>query len=99
MQIRKEDERRAVLILGCMSADGFLQQKCLNELAGYTNSLLFLLIRLNDWVKEIRGDAYKLSIQRIKVSDARELLMALPVLEKLKNTYRKERDDYYIRIN
>ncbi len=92
-QIRKEDERRAVLILGCMSADGFLRQKCLNELAGYTNSLPFLLIRLNDWVKEIRGDAYKLSIQRINVSDARELLMALPVLEKLKNTYRKERDD------
>lgn len=94
MRIRKEDEKRAVLILGCMSANGYLRQKCLKELISYKDSFPFLLLRLNDWVKEIRADAFDLSLRRMDQAQAGELLLALPVIEKLRESYRKDNEDF-----
>lgn len=94
MRIKNEDEKRAVLILGCMSANGYLRQKCLRELVYYKDSFPFLLLRLNDWVKEVRADAFDLSLQRMQQAQAGELLLALPVIEKLRESYRKEDEDF-----
>lgn len=96
MCIKDEDEKKAVLILGSMSANGYLRQKCLKELAQYKDSLPFLLLRLNDWVKEIRTDAFHCSMQRMEQAQVGELLLALPVMEKLKNSYRKDMKSYQI---
>lgn len=96
MGIRDEERKRAVLIPGCMSSDGHLRQKCLKELANYKNSLPFLLLRLNDWVKEIRVDAFEFSVQRMQRADVEELLLALPVIEKIRNSNRKNNEDFAV---
>lgn len=94
LRIQQEEERRAVLIAACMSADGYLRQKCLKELVYYRNSLPYLLLRLNDWVKEIRLDAFQLSMQRFHQAELEELLWSLPVVDKLRMSYRKETEDF-----
>lgn len=99
MGIRDEERKRAVLIPGCMSSDGHLRQKCLKELANYKNSLPFLLLRLNDWVKEIRVDAFEFSVQRMQRADVEELLLALPVIEKIRNSNRKNNEDFAVITN
>ena len=93
-KIKDEKEKRQLWILGSMNADGHVRQRCLMNLAEYENSLPFLLLRLNDWVREIRSDAYFLTEKRIDCAQTEELLLALPVFEKLSNSKRKGSEMY-----
>ncbi|WP_321021584.1 hypothetical protein [Enterocloster bolteae] len=43
-----------ILALGSFHPNGYYRQACLEEMAGYPGALPFLVLRLNDWVGEVR---------------------------------------------
>lgn len=86
-----EDKRR-LLILCTIDSDGYVRQDGVNYLSELKGSLPFLLLRLNDWVDEIKDAAYLASKKRINEADLEELVYSLPVLDKVKNSYRRREE-------
>lgn len=84
------EQYTAILGLGTFHANGYFRQMCMEELAKYSNALPFLAIRLNDWVSEIRQCAYQLTVKRLRVSSIQELFSAMPMLDKVKNSRRRD---------
>ena len=82
----------SVLKLGTFHEDGYCRQNCMKELSGHTGTLLFFMLRMNDWVKEIRELAYVYAKERLAVCDMHELISAMPILYKLKNSGRRTRE-------
>lgn len=80
----------AVLKLGTFHADGYCRQRCMEELCGYADTLPFFMLRMNDWVEEIREKAFELACGRLEVCDIYELSSAMPMLEKLRNSRRRK---------
>lgn len=84
------EQYTAILGLGTFHSNGYFRQMCMEELAQHFNSLPFLVIRLNDWVSEIRQCAYQLTVKRLCVSSIQELFSAMPMLDKVKNSKRRD---------
>lgn len=84
------EQYTAILGLGTFHSNGYFRQMCMEELAQYSNTLLFLVIRLNDWVSEIRQCAYQLTVKRICAGSIQELFSAMPMLDKVKNSGRRD---------
>ena len=80
----------AVLKLGTFHANGYYRQKCIEALDDGTQTLCYFVLRLNDWVKEIREAAYTSTCSRLKTCDAQELFQAFPMCEKVKNCGRRK---------
>lgn len=94
MKLQDEEARRMILILCSMHSDGYVRQESIQKLIQYKNSLPFLLMRLNDWVKQVRESAFITAMERISKGNTEELLFALPVFEKLDHSYRKDKEAY-----
>lgn len=92
--IREEEQYVAILCLGTSHSNGYFRQSCMEELAQYEGSLLFLVMRLNDWVEEIRNCAYELVMYRIKTCDLKELFYAMPMLDKVRNSRRRDTSQF-----
>lgn len=84
----------ATMKLGTFSSNGYYRQECMERLRDMEGSLPFLILRMNDWVTQIREKAYELSQKRLKKCGLYELFQAFPSLEKVKNARR--RDGAYI---
>lgn len=92
----------SVLCMGTFHANGYYRQMCLEALrrCGLTlpsrayglelSPLPFYLLRINDWVPEIRETAQKLAMEEISHCNADNLLLVLPALEKVRNSHRRE---------
>lgn len=70
-----QEQYVAILCMGTFHSNGYFRQSCMEELAQYEESLPFLVIRLNDWVEEIRNSAYDLVMYRIKTCGIKELFI------------------------
>lgn len=72
-----------VLRLGTFHPNGYFREKCVKELQYDKGSLIFIILRLNDWVPEVRRVASKacLEIPAIQYS---EVIPCLLYLEKLR---------------
>ena len=85
-----DEQYQAVLKLGTFHADGYCRQICITELSAYEDSLPFFIFRMNDWVKAIREKAFQFSCNRIKICNMHELVSAMPMLDKLRNSGRRK---------
>ncbi|MBR1771692.1 MAG: hypothetical protein IJ747_06650 [Lachnospiraceae bacterium] len=95
----------AMLSLGTFHSNGFYREMCMRALCTqsarvYSETyqvplapLVFYLLRCNDWVEEIRTLAFELAVKEIECADAMNLVLALPILVKLKDSYRRNQSD------
>lgn len=77
------NQYHAVLKFGTFLAGGYDRQWCMEALDGARGSLPFFILRLNDWVGVIRESAFALAKKRLAQADVEELFYALPMLEKV----------------
>lgn len=82
----------SVLKLGTFACDGYFRQRCMERLDGQEGTLPFFLLRMNDWAQPIRKSAFLLAEKRLACCGVRELFFSLPVLEKIRNSRRREED-------
>ena len=80
----------AVLKLGTFHANGYYRQTCMEALPDGSQTLCYLVLRLNDWVKEIREAAFFSACKRLETCDAQELFHAFPMCEKVKKSGRRK---------
>lgn len=85
-----DEQYQAVLKLGTFHANGYCRQICITELSAYEDSLPFFIFRMNDWVEAIREKAFQFSCNRIKTCSMHELVSAMPMLDKLRNSGRRK---------
>lgn len=85
-----DEQYVAVLRFGTFHSNGYFRQMCMEELAQYPDNLPFFVLRLNDWVKEIRTAAYQLTANRIQECSVQELFSAMPMFDKVKNSGRRD---------
>lgn len=83
-----------VLRLGTFHPNGYFREKCVRELAGENASMRFVILRLNDWVKEVREVAIAVSKQ-VSELGAEELVECLPYLAKVMQGMRGDRGWLY----
>ena len=79
-----------VLKLGTFHANGYYRQTCMEALSDGSQTLCHFVLRLNDWVKEIREVAFVLTCKRLETCDAQEFFQAIPMCEKVKNSGRRK---------
>lgn len=79
-----------VLALGSFHPNGYYRQACLEEMAGYPNALPFLVLRLNDWVGQVRSAAARAVSDRLNICSLDELFTAMMALDKVKRSGRRD---------
>ena len=87
-----DEEYVSVLRLGTFHSNGFFRQMCMECLSEYKDNLPFYILRINDWVQTIRPLAYELAEKEIKDDDVQVIFSALPMIEKVKNSGRREHE-------
>ena len=90
LQHLNDEQYQAVLKLGTFHANGYCRQICMTELSSYEDTLFFFILRMNDWVEVIREKAFLFSCNRLKECNMHELISAMPVLDKLRNSGRRK---------
>ena len=90
LQHLSNEQYKAVLKLGTFHANGYYRQICMTELSSYEDTLLFFILRMNDWVEVIREKAFIFSCDRLKACGMHELVSAMPALDKLRNSGRRK---------
>lgn len=84
-----DSQYAATIKLGTFASNGYYRQHCMERLRDVEDSLPFLILRMNDWVVQIREEAYKLSQQRMRICGLYEFFLSLPILEKVKASERR----------
>lgn len=84
----------ALLKFGTFMANGYNRQRCMEMLWQAEGALPFLILRMNDWVAPIRERAFVLAGRRLYECPAQELFFALPMLEKVAYSGRRDEDKF-----
>lgn len=84
------DEERAVFTFASFNPNGYIRQQAVELLTIYESTLPAIILRLNDWVYEVRQSALNSFTKRIGVATSNEILYAFPFLEKLRRSKREE---------
>lgn len=84
-----DSQYAATIKLGTFTSNGYYRQHCMERLRDVEGSLPFLILRMNDWVVQIREEAYKLSQRRMQTCGLYEFFLSLPMLEKVKASRRR----------
>ena len=87
-----DEEYVSVLRLGTFHPNGFYRQMCMECLREYKDNLPFYILRMNDWVQIIRPLAYELSMMELMHDDVFVIFSALPMIDKVKNSGRREKE-------
>jgi hypothetical protein len=89
-----EVEKVSILGLCTFHPNGYFREKSLKALSTFETGreIPFILLRCNDWVKEVRKVARTLFESRIFIKFGKEIVENLPLVFKLKNS---NRDDHY----
>lgn len=92
----------SVLCMGTFHSNGYYREMCLTELhrcglklpstlyGMELSPLSFYLLRVNDWVPEIRNLAKALAMEEIPRCGMENLLLVMPTLEKIRSSCRRE---------
>ena len=92
-----DQEYLAMLCMGTLHSNGYYRQMCIEALRDCGSGrrlylerygiglslLIFYLLRVNDWVEEVREAAFAAAIAETEQADGINLLFSLPILEKL----------------
>lgn len=84
-----QEEYGYVLILGSFHPNGYFREKCMYEMARQEGMLFWLLLRVNDWVGNIRTGACEVLEKYLQRVDTEELLASIPAFERLQNCRRR----------
>lgn len=76
------------LIVGSFHPNGYFRESCSKELYNYPNTLGYILLRVNDWVIQIRDAMFILALKKIENCSIEELFIAVPYMEKLSHSGR-----------
>lgn len=87
--IRKPEDYLWVLRLGTFHPNGYFREKCVRALAEDMYSVKYVILRLNDWVKQVREAAETVCFKVTELSPE-QLVECLPYLEKVKQGGRRE---------
>lgn len=87
-------ERRAIVIFSSFNPNGFIREKAVIMMKDYENTLPFIFLRQNDWVREVRQTATFAFCEKMQKLNKGELLLALPYAEKLKWSSRGSHGEY-----
>ena len=79
-----------VLALGSFHPNGYYRQVCLEEMTDYPGALPFLVLRLNDWVEQVRLAAARAVSDRLEMCQLNEVFMAMTALDKVRCSGRKD---------
>ena len=82
-------EYNAVLCMGTFHWNGYYREICLKYLSKESGYLPYYIVRMNDWVKEVRETAYILLCGKMKCCNVMEIVSAMPMLERLLQSRRK----------
>ncbi len=93
-----DDEKKAVLVFASFHPNGYLREKAVLLLAGCWRSLPFILLRMNDWVPQVRAAALKAFDCRMQKLAVGELQESLPYAEKLGKGSRAFHGSYIDRL-
>ncbi len=77
------EDRLWVLRLGTFHPNGYYREKCIRALKDNKASLPYAILRLNDWVREVRAAAEETCLSVTEFT-APEIIGFLPYLEKVK---------------
>lgn len=91
-----DEERLAVTAFASFHSNGYLREKAVRELAKYNNSLTFIMLRLKDWVPNVRRTALNSLCLRLENASDEEILKTFPYILKLR---RSTRCDYSVVIS
>ncbi len=84
---------RALLAIGSAHANGYLRQACLKRLADMPDVLDFVLLRLNDWVPQIRQTAWELLPEQLaNVTSCGGIIRVMPYVEFVRRGKRAQRN-------
>lgn len=92
-----DQEYVAMLCMGTLHSNGYYRQMCIEALRDCRSGmglyserygielslLIFYLLRVNDWVEEVRETAFAAALAEMEQADGINLLFSLPILEKL----------------
>lgn len=87
-----DEEYISILRLGTFHPNGFYRQMCMERLRAYKDNLPFYILRMNDWVSTIRPLAYELSMAEMANDNVFVIFRALPMIDKVKNSRRREKE-------
>lgn len=90
------DDRRAVVIFSSLNPNGYLREKALELLVEFDDTLPFIILRLNDWVPQVRQAAAKAFAQKLQSSSADEIILSIPYMEKLIRSTRSVHDEFVL---
>lgn len=88
-----EDDYHYAMVLGSFHPNGYYREKCLHELVNGKNSLPFILLRMNDWVEEIRQFAEAAACRMIQICPVEDLFYAMPAMDKVRRSGRRREED------
>lgn len=83
-----EEDYKYVLIVGSIHPSGYYRERCSLELYQYPNTLGYLMLRTNEWVKSIRETMISLTLKKIEKCPAAEIFQAIPYMEKISRSGR-----------
>lgn len=79
-----EQDYISIIAAGTFHPNGYYRQQCLEKLAFYDGNEEYIILRLNDWIENIRKCAEKLIIQKINSCSADKFIYLSPYIYKLK---------------
>jgi len=84
------EEIRAVIIFSSFNPNGFIREKAVYAMKKLEGTLPYILLRGNDWVREVRTAATVAFSYRLEHLSEGELLATLPFAEKMEKSTRGE---------
>ncbi|MDE7417074.1 MAG: hypothetical protein K2N44_12400 [Lachnospiraceae bacterium] len=87
-----DGQYEALLKFGTFISNGYSRQWCVELLGHVEGALPFLILRMNDWVALVRERAFDVARQRVNECRLQELFFALPMLEKVTYSGRRDAD-------
>jgi HEAT repeat protein len=92
-----ENARRAVVVFASFNPNGFIRERAVLKLKDYAGTLPFTILRLNDWVPQVRQAAVESADYRLARLADGELIAALPFADKLSRSGRARNANTYIK--
>lgn len=90
--VNKEQDFISILIIGSIHSNGYYREKCLRIMSGYKTALPFIILRINDWIENIRNIAESQAFEMCAKCTAAELIYIMPYITKVNNSERRDNE-------
>lgn len=92
-QFESEEDYKFSLIVGSFHPNGYFREQCVCKMAEYPGTLPYMILRMNDWVGNVRSRAVKLVGEKLDRCPLEEIFPSLIALDKVKRSGRREDRD------